>query len=92
MFFFLYVYFDLGNLFVWLENNLVVEFEKGIVEIVVIYLKDIFVVIDIFEGKFWEVIFGEGCVDFIGLLKIFKWLNYSGFFLIEMWNEMDLNF
>ena len=56
------------------------------------HLKDTFAVTDTFEGKFREVTFGEGCVDFTGLLKTLKRLNYSGPFLIEMWNETDLNF
>ncbi|HBI1987748.1 TPA: L-ribulose-5-phosphate 3-epimerase [Enterococcus faecalis] len=89
---FLHVYPDLGNLSAWPENNPAVELEKGIAEIAAIHLKDTFAVTDTFEGKFREVTFGEGCVDFTGLLKTLKRLNYSGPFLIEMWNETDLNF
>ena len=81
-----------GNLSAWPENNPAVELEKGIAEIAAIHLKDTFAVTDTFEGKFREVTFGEGCVDFTGLLKTLKRLNYSGPFLIEMWNETDLNF
>ena len=89
---FLHVESDLGNLSAWPENNPAVELEKGIAEIAAIHLKDTFAVTDTFEGKFREVTFGEGCVDFTGLLKTLKRLNYSGPFLIEMWNETDLNF
>ena len=58
----------------------------------VLHLSLIHILTDTFEGKFREVTFGEGCVDFTGLLKTLKRLNYSGPFLIEMWNETDLNF
>lgn len=60
------------------KNNPAVELEKGIAEIAAIHLKDTFAVTDTFEGKFREVTFGEGCVDFTGLLKTLKRLNYSG--------------
>ena len=40
-----------------------------------------------FEGKFKNVKFGEGCVDFLGCLKTLKRLNYSGSFVMEMWSE-----
>ena len=31
--------------------------------------------------------FGEGCVDFVGIFKRLRELNYRGSFLIEMWTE-----
>ena len=44
-------------------------------------------VIDKFRGKFKEVPFGTGCVDFDGCLRTLKRLNYNGSFVIEMWSE-----
>lgn len=81
------VYPDLGNLSAWPENNPELELEKGINDITAIHLKDTLAVTDTFPGKFKEVPFGEGCVDFPKLFKKLKELNYNGPFLIEMWTE-----
>lgn len=81
------VYPDLGNLSAWPENNPELELEKGINDITAIHLKDTLAVTDTFSGKFKEVPFGEGCVDFPKLFKKLKELNYNGPFLIEMWTE-----
>lgn len=81
------VYPDLGNLSAWPENNVEQELEKGINDIVAIHLKDTLAVTADFPGKFKEVPFGEGCVDFPKLFKKLKELKYTGPFLIEMWTE-----
>lgn len=83
----LQVYPDLGNLSAWPENDIGLELEKGIDYISNIHLKDTLAVTDDFPGKFKEVPFGEGCVDFKGCLQTLKRLAYSGSFLIEMWSE-----
>lgn len=88
---YLKVYPDLGNLSAWSENDVSYELEKGIDEIVAIHLKDTFSVTPTYEGKFKEVPFGAGCVDFVGCLKTLKRLNYGGSFLIEMWSETEEN-
>ena len=85
------VYPDLGNLSAWPENNVELELEKGINDITAIHLKDTLAVTDTFPGKFKEVPFGEGCVDFPKLFKKLKELNYTGPFLIEMWTEKSEN-
>lgn len=85
------VYPDLGNLSAWPENNPELELEKGIYDITAIHLKDTLAVTDTFPGKFKEVPFGEGCVDFPKLFKKLKELNYNGPFLIEMWTEKSEN-
>lgn len=84
---YLQVYPDLGNLSAWPQNNPAYELEMGIGEISQIHLKDTLAVTADFPGKFKEVPFGEGCVDFIGCLKTLKRLNYNGPFVIEMWSE-----
>ncbi|NLM67906.1 MAG: L-ribulose-5-phosphate 3-epimerase [Enterococcus sp.] len=84
---YLQVYPDLGNLSAWPQNNPAYELEVGIGEISQIHLKDTLAVTANFPGKFKEVPFGEGCVDFIGCLKTLKRLNYNGPFVIEMWSE-----
>ena len=84
---YLQVYTDLGNLSAWPENDVGHELEKGISEISQIHLKDTLAVTSDFEGKFKNVKFGEGCVDFLGCLKTLKRLNYSGSFVMEMWSE-----
>lgn len=84
---YLQVYPDLGNLSAWPENDIGYELEKGISQISAIHLKDTLAVTDEFSGKFKEVPFGDGCVDFSGCLKTLKRLDYNGPFLIEMWSE-----
>lgn len=84
---YLQVYPDIGNLSAWPENDVGYEIEKGIKEISQIHLKDTIAVTDNSEGKFKEVPFGKGCVDFSGCLSILKRLNYNGPFVIEMWSE-----
>lgn len=84
---YLKVYPDVGNLSAWTENDVCYELEKGINEIVAIHLKDTEAVTDTYPGKFKDVPFGEGCVDFVGCLKTLKRLDYGGPFLIEMWSE-----
>lgn len=89
---YLQVYPDLGNLSAWPENNPAFELEKGIDYITSIHLKDTYPVTDISKGQFRDVPFGSGCVDFLGLLKTLKRLNYDGTFLIEMWSERSQDF
>lgn len=84
---YLQVYPDVGNLSAWPENDVGHEFEVGIDEITQIHLKDTLAVTEDFGGKFKEVAFGSGCVDFDGCLHTLKRLNYNGPFVIEMWSE-----
>ncbi|MDR2832843.1 MAG: L-ribulose-5-phosphate 3-epimerase [Streptococcaceae bacterium] len=88
---YLQVYPDVGNLSAWQENNPSAELEIGIQHITNVHLKDTLAVTDDFPGKFKEVPFGEGCVDFDGLLKKLKALNYNGPFVVEMWSETSEN-
>lgn len=83
------VYPDVGNLTAWPENDTLHELELGMKEAVItgIHLKDTLAVTDTFPGKFKEVPFGEGCVDFSKVFTKLKELNYKGPFLIEMWTE-----
>ncbi|WP_025729914.1 L-ribulose-5-phosphate 3-epimerase [Atopobacter phocae] len=84
---YLQVYPDLGNLSAWPENNPALELEQGIESIVQVHLKDTLAVTPTFEGKFKNVDFGAGCVDFRGLLMTLKRLEYNGPFVVEMWSE-----
>lgn len=86
---YLQVYPDIGNLSAWPENDVSYELECGIDQISAVHLKDTLKVTDTFSGKFKEVQFGTGCVDFLGCLKTLKRLNYNGPFLIEMWSEVS---
>lgn len=85
----LQVYPDIGNLSAWPENNSGHELELGIENIVAIHLKDTVNVTKNFPGKFKEVPWGEGDVDFLGNLKTLKRLGYAGTFLMEMWSETE---
>ncbi len=83
---FLTVYPDSGNLSAW-GNNVREEMLKGKHKISAVHLKDTLAVTDTFPGKFKEVPFGDGCVDFVGFFKVLKEMNYTGPLLIEMWTE-----
>lgn len=89
---YLQVYPDLGNLSAWPENDPARELEKGIDCITSIHLKDTYPVTEDSSGQFRDVPFGEGCVDFLGLLRNLKRLEYDGTFLIEMWSEKSQDF
>ena len=80
------VYPDVGNLTAW-GNNVDDELSLGIDRIAAIHLKDTYPVTDTCAGQFRDVPFGDGCVDFVGLFKTLKKLNYRGSFLIERWTE-----
>lgn len=80
------VYPDIGNISAW-GYEIDKEFTKGIDKITAIHLKDTLAVSGVFNGKFKEVPFGEGCVDFVEFFRILDKLNYKGPFLIEMWTE-----
>ncbi|MDR0921849.1 MAG: L-ribulose-5-phosphate 3-epimerase [Lactobacillales bacterium] len=86
---YLQVYPDLGNLSAWGENDIGYELEKGISAISQVHLKDTLKVTSDFEGKFKNVPFGEGCVDFAGCLATLQRLNYAGPFVLEMWSEVS---
>lgn len=87
---FLMVYPDIGNLSAW-GNNIRKEILNGDKRISAIHLKDTLAVKENFLGKFKEVPFGEGCVDFIEFFKLLKEVNYKGPLLIEMWTEKNEN-
>ena len=80
------VYPDLGNLTAW-GNDVEAELEKGFSRIVAVHVKDTLAVTDTFPGKFKEVPFGAGCVDFPKAFRKLKALGYAGPFLVEMWTE-----
>ncbi|MCE9947922.1 L-ribulose-5-phosphate 3-epimerase [Hafnia paralvei] len=80
------VYPDVGNLSAW-GNDVSAELALGIDSIAAIHLKDTYPVTASSQGQFRDVPFGEGCVDFVGIFRTLKQLNYRGSFLIEMWTE-----
>lgn len=84
------VYPDLGNLSAW-GNDVPEELRIGSEHIVAIHLKDTLAVTPNFPGKFKEVPFGDGCVDFLEAFRTLKAMDYSGPFLIEMWTEKSDN-
>ena len=52
-----------------------------------IHLKDTLSVTANTPGKFKDVGFGSGQVNFLGLLKTLKRIGYQGTYTVEMWNE-----
>ncbi len=79
------VYPDLGNLSAWGENDPIAELEGGIASIVAVHVKETLAVTPDFPGKFKEVPFGTGCVDFQKCFGRLEKLGYQGPYMIEMW-------
>lgn len=84
------VYVDIGNLSAWPQNQVGEELRKGGKDIVAVHLKDTLSVSPIFPGKFKNVPFGTGDVDFSGCLQILHLQDYQGPFLMEMWTSEEL--
>jgi len=84
------VYPDVGNISAW-GNDVAEQLELGIHWTVGIHLKDTVAVTSEYEGKFKEVPFGSGCVDFISVFKVLKGLSYAGPFMMEMWTGKGEN-
>ncbi|CUS25422.1 L-xylulose 5-phosphate 3-epimerase [Paucilactobacillus oligofermentans DSM 15707 = LMG 22743] len=84
-------YPDLGNLTAWPENDVAKELENNIANIAAVHLKDTLPVTSTSKGKFKNVSFGEGTVDFEGCLRTLKRLGYSGGLTIEMWCGSEEN-
>jgi len=84
------LYPDLGNLSAW-GNDVEKELEIGSSSIVAVHLKDTLAVTETFPGKFKNVPFGTGCVDFAKCFRKLKQLGYKGPFLMEMWSNPKQN-
>lgn len=87
----LQAYPDLGNLSAWSPDTVAKDIENHIDLITHIHLKDTHAVTKSSPGKFKDVPFGDGIVDFDGLFQLLKNLNYDGCYTIEMWSENDPN-
>ncbi len=81
------VYPDLGNLSAWRENNPLQELEGGISSIVGVHVKETIPPEDGKEGRFKDVPFGTGCVDFCACFRKLEQLGYTGPYMIEMWHK-----
>lgn len=82
------VYPDVGNLSAW-QNDIFEEFSKGIHKISAIHLKDTEQITPFSLGKFRDVSFGSGCVNFDNVFSTLNTLNYRGAWLMEMWAKND---
>ncbi|MFV0439207.1 MAG: L-ribulose-5-phosphate 3-epimerase [Desulfopila sp.] len=80
------VYPDIGNVSAW-NVDVEAELALGIDKITAIHIKDTLAVTDSFAGRFKDVPFGSGCVDFVQAFRILKKLRYRGSFVIEQWSE-----
>lgn len=80
------VYPDVGNLSAW-GNDVTDELQKGMHSIVQVHLKDTLAVAGDFPGKFRDVEFGSGCVDFENCFRVLERGDYCGAYLIEMWHD-----
>lgn len=80
------VYPDVGNLSAW-AGSVPDELAKGLGRIVAVHLKDTVPPVPGFPGKFREVPFGEGCVDFPAAFRTLAAMRYRGCYLVEMWTD-----
>jgi len=80
------VYPDVGNLSAW-ASNVPVELAKALGRIVAVHLKDTIPPGTGIPGRFREVPFGAGCVDFPGAFKALAAMKYRGCYLVEMWTH-----
>ncbi|MBP1043572.1 L-ribulose-5-phosphate 3-epimerase [Vagococcus sp. BWB3-3] len=85
----LQAYPDLGNLSAWSPENVATDIEQHVDLITHVHLKDSFAVTADYPGKFKDVPFGSGVVDFDGLFQLLTNLDYDGCYTIEMWSEED---
>lgn len=87
----LQAYPDLGNISAWPDNQPIEDLTQGLDSIIAIHVKDVLSVTEQTSGKFKDVPFGEGDVNFLGLFKALKRVGYQGTFTIEMWSENDID-
>lgn len=85
----LQAYPDLGNISAWPENVPGQDLADGLDNIVAIHVKDTYKVTETTPGKFKNVPFGRGEVNFLGLFKTLQRIGYQGTLTIEMWSEHD---
>lgn len=78
------LYPDIGNLSAW-DNDVQMELQAGSGHIVAVHVKDTQ------PGKFKNVPFGTGVVDFERCFATLKESGYCGPYLIEMWSETAAN-
>lgn len=83
---YLFVYPDTGNISAW-GNDIYSELYLGHTSIAALHLKDTYAVTENSKGKFRDVPFGKGSVDWESMFDTLKQTNYQGPFLIEMWSE-----
>lgn len=87
----LQAYPDLGNISAWPDNQPIEDLTQGLDSIIAIHVKDVLSVTEQTSGKFKDVPFGKGDVNFLGLFKALKRVGYQGTFTIEMWSENDID-
>ena len=84
------VYPDIGNLSAWVNgdaSNVCAQLTQALPFMTGIHIKDTLAVTKDFLGKFKNVDFGSGCVDFVTIFKHLKHLNFNGSMMIEAWYE-----
>ena len=78
------VYPDIGNLTAW-GLDVDAELTRGIAYIVGVHVKETLRVTSLFPGKFRDMAFGTGHVNFAGAFRTLERLGYAGPYLMEMW-------
>ena len=80
------VYPYIGNLTAW-NDDVPGELALGFDRISAIHLKETLKVTPTSPGRFRDMAFGDGHVDFVAAFRTLRRLGYRGAFLIEMWTE-----
>lgn len=84
------VYPDIGNLSAW-NPDAIFQLESAKDEIVAVHLKDTLAPCAGFEGKFKEVPFGTGCVNFSAAFRKLETIGFAGPYMMEMWHHPGTN-
>lgn len=79
-------YPDVGNITGW-NYDVCTELKLSQDHIIQIHLKDTLKVSESCEGKFRDLVIGEGEVDFASIFKTLSEINYTGPLVIEMWAQ-----
>jgi L-ribulose-5-phosphate 3-epimerase len=81
-------YPDVGNITGW-NHDVCTELKLAQDHIVQIHLKDTLKVSETCQGKFRDLVIGEGQVDFHSIFTTLNTINYSAPLVIEMWAQNE---
>jgi len=79
------VYPDLGNLHAW-HGMCWQELALGKNSMVALHVKETIGKSAIYPGKFRDLLYGQGDVEFAGFFRVLREMGYAGTFVLEFWH------